>query len=72
MPDRDNRQKGRPPRGVDDMGGVVPRVRGMKGGSCLGAGAGERFGLDLASKSVLFATVTERPVRGLNLDCKRG
>lgn len=29
VPDGDNRQKGRPPRGVDDMGGVVLRKRGM-------------------------------------------
>ena len=29
VPDRDNRQKGRPPRGVDDMGGVALRKRGM-------------------------------------------
>lgn len=29
VPDRDNRQKGRPPRGVNDMGGVALRKRGM-------------------------------------------
>ena len=29
VPDGDNRQKGRPPRGVDDMGGVALRKRGM-------------------------------------------
>jgi hypothetical protein len=38
VPDRDNRQKGRPPRGVDDMGGVALRKRGMW--VVLGAGAG--------------------------------
>ena len=29
VPDHDNRQKGRPPRGGDDMGGVALRKRGM-------------------------------------------
>ena len=45
VPDRDNRQKGRPPRGVDDMGGVVPRVRGMTGWVVPGGWGLERFGL---------------------------
>ena len=31
VPDYDNRQKGRPPRSVDDMGGVVLRERGIVG-----------------------------------------
>ena len=43
VPDGDNRQKGRPPRGVDDMGGVVLRKRGMW--VVLGGWGLERFGL---------------------------
>jgi hypothetical protein len=31
VPDYDNRQKGRPPRAVDDMSGVGPRGRGIVG-----------------------------------------
>lgn len=43
VPDRDNRQKGRPPRGVDDMGGVALRKRGMW--VVLGGWGLESFGL---------------------------
>jgi len=43
VPDYDNRQKGRPPRSVDDMGGVVLRERGIVGRA--GGWGLERFGL---------------------------
>ena len=57
MPDRDNRQKGRPPRGVDDMGGVVLRKRGMW--VVLGGWGLERFGFGDRERLKAAAAWTE-------------